>query len=59
VCQVLARIGYLLRSGAAPAAAESLLAILSAAALGGTDTARAVCNAPGLVRALLTLPSKY
>lgn len=50
-CKVLARVSYLLQSGAAPAAADSLLAILSAAALGCTDMARAVCDAPGVVRA--------
>ncbi len=48
--QVLARISYLLQAGVGPAAADSLVKILHAAALGGDDMVSAICNTPGLVR---------
>lgn len=48
--QVLARISYLLQAGVGPAAADSLMKILHATALGGNDMVSAICNTPGLVR---------
>lgn len=48
--QVLARASYLLQVKPDLGMAGSLLAILHAAALGGTDMARLVCSTPKLVR---------
>ncbi|BDA50749.1 probable RNA polymerase II-associated protein 1 at N-terminal half [Coccomyxa sp. Obi] len=53
--QVLARISYLLQAGVGMAATDSLLKILQATALGGNDMVGAMCNSPGLVKALLAI----
>ncbi len=47
--KVLARAAYLLKSRAAPAALEPILALLHSVVLGGSDVARAACATPGLV----------